>query len=157
MSQFEEYYGKHSNNLPTSALYYITETNALLKWVKDSNTWKQINSPTEEGGMTVGELESIVNSLSTSVSGLGERVTDLDSRTTDRKGRVTVLEEDVAKLQGEKADANTVASTYATKDALNSGLAGKADATSLNSLSLSSKNFLYKSPLPFNSILSIYI
>lgn len=139
MSQFEKYYGDHSNNLPTSALYYITETNALLKWVKDTNTWKQINSPTEEGGMTVGELESIVNSLSTSVTGLSERVTDLDSLTVieakGRKGRVTVLEDKVTELQSKKADATTVASTYATKDALNSGLEGKADVGPVNSLS----------------------
>lgn len=139
MSQFETYYGEHSNNLPTSALYYITETNALLKWVKENNTWKQINSPTEEGDMTVGELESVVNSLSTSVAGLGERVTDLDSLTTiegkGRKGRVTVLEENVAELQSKKADVSTVASTYATKTALTEGLAEKADASSVNSLS----------------------
>lgn len=139
MSQFEEYYGKHSNNLPSSALYYIAETNALLKWVKENNTWKQINSPTGEGDMTVGELESVVNSLSASVTGLNERVTDLDSLTTiegkNRKGRVTELEEDVAELQSKKADAEAVASTYATKTALTDGLAEKADASSVNSLS----------------------
>lgn len=139
MSQFEKYYNDHSNNLPTSALYYITETNALLKWDKKTNSWIQINSPSGEGDITIGELESRVNSLSTSVAGLNERVTDLDSLTIiegkGKKGRVTELEEDVAELQSKKADANTVASTYATITALTEGLEGKADASSLNSLS----------------------
>lgn len=74
LNEFKAYAEQHTGNLPKTALYYIIDTNSLLKWVDGTKTederWQQINvSYSEEIGALQGE-----------VSGLNQDVEDINSR-----------------------------------------------------------------------------
>lgn len=78
----------------TTALYYIVENNALMKW--NGSKWTQINS--------VSDIEAEFNALDKTVNGYenadGTKVPGLVERTTDLENRMDQAENDIDALEG---------------------------------------------------------
>ena len=111
LAAFESYLNSHTK-LPLTALYYITETNALLKYTGETGTpWKQLNNISDISG-NVSDLQSALGDLTNTVNTLNEN---------------TYSKIEVDTELAKKADSETV----------NAELAKKANITDLNSLSSS--------------------
>lgn len=78
---------QYVNAWSTTALYYVTDANALLKWTGEE--WKQINSG--EGGSSI-DLSEIWGQI----NGLSGRVDNVENSLTSLSPQVNELSEDVA-------------------------------------------------------------
>ena len=92
----------------TTALYYIVENNALMKW--NGSKWTQINSVSDIEA-EFNELDKVVNGYEneegTKIPGLVDRTTGLENEMDQVQADVDALEKDVDALEknvGDSAD-----------------------------------------------------
>lgn len=117
LDAFKEFITDHTNDnnkieIPTSGLYFIIETNSLLKFVDDGSEepWIQINAPADLTGYLTNEtlaesenftaLKTDVESLQTQVSALEESVNGGENEFSLDE-RLSIVEELVGAAGGE--------------------------------------------------------
>lgn len=91
-----------------TALYYIVEQNALIKYTGNGTThsWKQINS--------TSQITADLSTLTGRVSTVEGNIADLSGDLTDLTGRVTTAEGEIDTLQSEMDAVEGVAAANAT-------------------------------------------
>ena len=92
---------QYVNHWSTTALYYVTDANALLKWTGDE--WKQINSGEGGNQIDLSEIQSQINGLKgrvdtieSNLANLVPQVGELTTNVNDYVERVETLEDTVS-------------------------------------------------------------